>query len=495
VALFDREGRLHTTLGREIARPWAFAFSEDGETLALSSRTDADVVLIDVSTESIRDTLALPGAVSCLRFSPDGRWLAAGSVDSDVTLWHLPTRETRVLRGHSRLCTSLSFSPDGSVLVSSGYDQTARFWEVATRQPLIVMTAADPWFFFDPNGTRVGMCTEDGRWALFDYLPNSVRFTLMPTPGAVVESSVSLALNHSGQLVAAGGERGVRIYDTASRQEIAYIESPVRGRHDVLFDSESNDIWATIGDETLWRWAAAPSPDGGLAPAYGAPVRQEVPAGPARLAGMNASSRVLALADVDAGVLKLLPVENERAAVRELTHPLVRRAVFDPQDRWMLSGGWKSPRVSIWSIPDFNLLQDLPETYNADFAVGDGGRLAVIGTPQAYRIFDTIQWTETHAIARRGPPLIASYVAAAPDASLAACQWTRESLRLFDLRTGDSVATLPITLTTGLDQFAFTPDGSALAVAGEHHAVQWWDLRALNHQLAAHGLAWTAARP
>ncbi|MGH8019046.1 MAG: WD40 repeat domain-containing serine/threonine protein kinase, partial [Opitutaceae bacterium] len=495
VALYDLAGRLRATIGRGIARPWAFAFSPDGRTLAVSSRAGKDVALIDVSTKSIHTALPHGAAVSCLRFSPDGLWLAAGSVDANVALWHLPTREAGVLRGHSRLCTSLAFSPDGSVLVSGGYDQTARFWEVATRRPLLVMTATDPWFFFDPTGSRVGMCTEDGGWALFDFLPNTVRFTLTPASDARVESTVSLALDRGGKLAAIGGEAGVRFYDTATRREVAYIESQVRGRHDVQFDPATDGLWGTIGDKTLWRWSATLAIDGDRMPTYRAPARQAAPPGPMRLAGVGASSRMLALADIDAGVLKFAPIDGDRNAARELTHPLVRRAVFDPRGRWMLSGGWKSPRVSIWSIPELNLVHELPETDNADFAIGADGRLAVIGTPRAYRVFETTGWTETHAIARTEAPLIASYVAAARDAPLAACQWTPDSLLLIDLRTGQPLGTLPITLTTGLDQFAFTPNGSGLAVAGEHHAVQWWDLRELDRHLAAHGLGWRTALP
>jgi hypothetical protein len=67
-------------------------------------------------------------------------------------------------------------------------------------------------------------------------------------------------------------------------------------------------------------------------------------------------------------------------------------------------------------------------------------------------------------------------------------------VRLLDIDTGAWVATIPVTVTTGLDQMRLTADASALAIGGERHVVQWWDLRELDRELAELGLGWTANR-
>jgi hypothetical protein len=228
VVVFDVAGRWRQTLAREVARPWAFAFSPGGNLLAVSSRSAGEVILVDVASGDAWLKLEHAAPVSCLAFSPDGNSLAAGTADSAVTLWHLPERTAHVLRGHSRLCENLVFSPDGRMLASSGYDQTVRFWDVTTRRPLVVLAAANASLFFNPTGSRLAIATEDSRWALFDVLTNRVQFDLRPKTQRLDDASMSLDVDRSGRWVAVGGTSGVRVYDAEARRELTYLPALAR---------------------------------------------------------------------------------------------------------------------------------------------------------------------------------------------------------------------------------------------------------------------------
>jgi hypothetical protein len=70
--------------------------------------------------------------VADVTFSPDGRSLAAVTMDGIVRLWDLATGRRRDLAGHRAVVWSVRFSPDGTLLVSSSMDRTTRVWTVAT---------------------------------------------------------------------------------------------------------------------------------------------------------------------------------------------------------------------------------------------------------------------------------------------------------------------------------------------------------------------------
>jgi WD40 repeat protein len=107
--------------------------------LLLRSTWDASgglIQVLDADTAAVKQSLTVPGrAVETITFSPDGRWLASGSVDGGIGLWDGSTRELRAtLKGHAASVVSLAFSPDGSRLASASHDNTIKLWDPSTGQ-------------------------------------------------------------------------------------------------------------------------------------------------------------------------------------------------------------------------------------------------------------------------------------------------------------------------------------------------------------------------
>ena len=80
-------------------------------------------------------TLTIEDGVTTVAMSPDGHYVAAGSLDKTVRVWDT-TRGQLVERlespdGHKDSVYSVAFAPNGRDLVSGSLDRTIKLWELA----------------------------------------------------------------------------------------------------------------------------------------------------------------------------------------------------------------------------------------------------------------------------------------------------------------------------------------------------------------------------
>ena len=106
-------------------------FSPDGRIVACG--VGGNVTLF--SALNLKKLKSLEGHVQnvwALKFLPDGKTLASGSLDRTIKLWDISTgRQVATLRGHHGGVRGLAVSRDGKLLVSSGEDNSIRFWRAS----------------------------------------------------------------------------------------------------------------------------------------------------------------------------------------------------------------------------------------------------------------------------------------------------------------------------------------------------------------------------
>jgi WD40 repeat protein len=65
-----------------------------------------------------------------MAWSPDGRWIATGSVDNLLRLWEPATGKVTALAPLENGFYSVAFSPKGDLLAAGGADWSLRLWDL-----------------------------------------------------------------------------------------------------------------------------------------------------------------------------------------------------------------------------------------------------------------------------------------------------------------------------------------------------------------------------
>lgn len=316
---------------------YAMAFSPDGIQLATAEQATADAIrLWDPRTGEERGTLSAPvaaGGFRCVRYSPDGRTLAAVYKPGGIALWHVASGQRMFSSdGHEAPVRTLALSADGSTLVTGDDCGTLHVRDRGTgalRQTLLL-----PWTI---NGLAVS------------------------ANGRTVASGVNYERYEDREY---RSDRYVCVWDATTGRELARLEE---GDECLALSADGRIVFARTGNDVVARSTAD-----------GKEVRRYSVRGSPKCCAASGDGRWLAVA-VDAANSVAMIDRKSGATVRAIATSGLGTLTFAGDDRWLLTA--RPGSAQLWDVATGNPVRTVQHADVQWGAVTSDGRYLATGQP------------------------------------------------------------------------------------------------------------------
>jgi WD40 repeat protein len=267
------ESRPTLVLGDFRAFPWSAAFSPDGKSLAVAAggtAEETDLYLYDLATDPLaggaeKYHVTVPGSVRSIAFAPAGDRLALGYPSKQLLLVEAATgrevaslEEQRIEANPAQVnavrSAEVKFSPDGKLLAAASLDHSVRIYDVERRELVKTLTGHNDSVLsiaFSPNQAEMISGSRDRTAVIWDLAVSERRYSLPLQPG-IVES---VAWSPAGRMVAIGCETGTcGLWHAATGTPLRTIAAHPVAVNEIRFSPDSKLLATAGADRTVKLW-------------------------------------------------------------------------------------------------------------------------------------------------------------------------------------------------------------------------------------------------
>ncbi|KAG2343333.1 WD40 repeat-like protein [Suillus weaverae] len=204
--------------------------------------------------EDWRDGEEKKAGVRSIVLSPNGKTVVSGSDDGKVKLWDVETgKVVAKWTGHTESVWSVCWSADGNRVGSGSRDGRARVWNVKTGKTIMEIKTGHEsvWaVIYSPDNTQIATGGDNEYAAkIWDAKTGKLLATLKH--GMIVES---LAWTSDGEKLISGSSGPIRIFDTATWQEIAILKGHTDYVRAISLSQNNRLLASASGDKTARLW-------------------------------------------------------------------------------------------------------------------------------------------------------------------------------------------------------------------------------------------------
>jgi eukaryotic-like serine/threonine-protein kinase len=455
-------------LGDETNRVRAFAFSPDGQRLAMGDQNGVVTLWDAMSGRRLRVFHGHTNQVSALAFSPDGMRLATASADHTARIWAAETGEEFFCLGHAAGLIRLFFTPDGERLITLGIDGV-KGWTTASGQQLFaakVPMSRLGKVALDPTG-RFFAVAEGGKVRLQELESGRERFSL------TADDVRNLGFSPTGDRLAVARLGGsLRLWSTETGEEVLSLAALV---HNAAFSPDGHYLAGASAKPDTRVWDARTGCELLHFKEHPFAVNFVDPDFPASTGVIQFSpdGRLLATGGAD-GIVKLWSAQPGRQWLPQ--GELVLSLAGSP-DGARLAAGLRDGFVRVWDLDRggevLTLKGHLQAVYTVAFSP-DGQWIASGSIDKTVRVWDARTGSPRFTLTNHTRAVVS--VAFSPDSTRLVSGAYDSSARIWDVRTGECLRELLVE-QLGVVSAVFTPDGQRLVTLYEEPGagLKLWD--------------------